>query len=129
MHPRSGRAFTCNIRHKWVSEHALQFLASPDRAKAEQRPGACLPRCAIEAIPAHMFEAFMLFAASAAAPQGLAQPSGREQGSCAILDNTYNAFVAVEESPDLREIVRPAIVTRIGDQPAIAAPSGADWIS
>ncbi|MGH6659513.1 MAG: hypothetical protein ACREBM_07680 [Sphingomicrobium sp.] len=76
-----------------------------------------------------MFEAFMLIAASAAAPQSLAEPPGRELAACAILENTYHAFVAVEESPGLRAIVRPAIVTTIGGQPAIVAPSGAAWIS
>ena len=88
-----------------------------------------MPRRAIGAIPLGMFEAFMLFAASAAAPQGLAEPSGREQAPCAILEITNNAFVAVEESPGLRKIVRPAIVIGTGDQPAVAAPSGVAWIS
>lgn len=87
-----------------------------------------------------MIETFMFIAAAAAAAPAASQPAGREQAPsvtvsetrpapCDILENTFNALVAVEESPGLREIVRPAIFTGTGKQRAIVAPPGAAWIS
>lgn len=83
-----------------------------------------------------MIETFMFLAAAAAVPQPgdqaqapSAAVSETRPAPCDVLADTFNAFVAVEESPGLREIVQPAIVSRAGKRPAIVGPSGAAWIS
>lgn len=88
-----------------------------------------------------MIEAFILLAAAAAAPQAATAPAGHAQGAgaaasetapaagSAILEMTYDAFVAVEESPGLAEIARPAIFIRTGKQRAIIGASAAIPIS
>ena len=87
-----------------------------------------------------MIETFIFLAASTAAPQVFPVPSGHgqspsvtvietHQAPCDVLESTFNAFVAVEESPDLREIVRPAIVVRAGEPKAMVDFSAAAWIS
>ena len=87
-----------------------------------------------------MIETFIFLAASTAAPQVFPLPSGHDQSPsvtaiethpapCDVLESTFNAFVAVEESPDLREIVRPAIVVRAGEQQALVDLSATAWIS
>lgn len=72
-----------------------------------------------------------IFWAAAGQAQVASAPAGEVRAAAdpAILENAYNAFVAVEESPSLREIVTPAIVTRIGHERAIVGARGAGPIS
>ena len=80
----------------------------------------------------------LIFLAAAAAPA----PSAPEPAGCgragietspavnpAIIEMTYDAFVAVEETPALSEIARPAIADAPARQPAFAVPAGTAWIS
>jgi len=80
----------------------------------------------------------LIFLAAAAAPA----PSAPETTGCAqtaietspavnpaIIEMTYNAFVAVEETPELTEILRSAVAVTPDSQPSIAFPTGTAWIS
>ena len=83
-----------------------------------------------------MFET-LIFLAATAAPAPSA-PAATDCGQAAVeaspaldpavIDMTYNAFVAVEETPELDQFVRPA-VGAAPDKPAIAFPTGTAWIS
>ena len=47
----------------------------------------------------------------------------------AIIEITYNAFVALEETPDVSDLARPAIASAPDEQSAFAVPGGTAWIS
>lgn len=84
-----------------------------------------------------MFETLILLAAAAASAPSAPEAAGCGQSATitspavnpAIIEMTYNAFVAVEETPELNEIVRPAIAGSPVKQPGIAVPVGTAWIS
>jgi len=68
-----------------------------------------------------VIEPLMLLAAAIAAPHGAPASEARPAPPSMILDYTYNAFVAVEESPALKDIVHPAIYVGPGSKrPGIA---------
>lgn len=82
-----------------------------------------------------MFETIIFLAAAVAPAPPATAPSGCGQAAVetspavnpAIIEMTYDAFVAVEETPGLSEISRPAVA----DAPAgmIEFPAGTAWIS
>lgn len=81
-----------------------------------------------------MFETLIFLAAAAAAPSasppagcGPAPVESSPAVNPAIIEMTYDAFVAVEETPGLSEISRPAVA----DAPAgmVEFPAGTAWIS
>ena len=45
-----------------------------------------------------------------------------------VTTDTYNAFVAVEETPAVAKLVRPAVLVRRGRDRAIACPPGTNPI-
>ncbi len=80
----------------------------------------------------------LIFLAAAATPA----PSASDAAACgqatietspavnpAVLEMTYNAFVAVEETPGLSALLRPAVRATQTRKPAIAFPTGTAWIS
>lgn len=84
-----------------------------------------------------MFETLVFLAAAAAgAAQSAPQADGCARSAVeaapavnpAIIEMTYDAFVATEETPDVRELARRAVgVGR--DKPSIGAAAGTAWIS
>ena len=68
-----------------------------------------------------LFEPLIAIAVSLAAQQGAPADEIRQAPPSMILDNTYNAFVAVEETPALKDMVHPAIYVR----PAHGRPGNA----
>ncbi len=81
-----------------------------------------------------MFETLIFLAAAAAqpAPQANGCASAANEAAPvvnpAIIEMTYDAFVATEETPHIRELVRRAVGAARSGQ-AIAAPAGTAWIS
>jgi hypothetical protein len=81
-----------------------------------------------------MFEPLILLAAAAGCPAESA-PAATDCGHAvravdpAIIEMTYDAFVAVEETPGLSEIIRSAVAATPDKQPAIAIAAGTRWIS
>ena len=59
-----------------------------------------------------LFEPLIVIAVSLAAQQGAPADEIRPAPPSMILDNSYNAFVAVEETPALKDMVQPAIYAR-----------------
>ena len=84
-----------------------------------------------------MFEALIFLAAAAAPAPSAPEPSNGGPDAIetapavnpAIIEMTYNAFVAVEETPVLDEIVRPAVAATPDKPRAIDLPAGTAWIS
>lgn len=84
-----------------------------------------------------MIETLMFLAAAATqAPSApdCAQAAGQAPGQGAaidpaIIEMTYNAFVAVEETPSPSELARPTILFAPNKQSALAGPGGTAWIS
>jgi hypothetical protein len=91
-------------------------------------PGAGCPT-----VGGMMFEPLILLAAAAC--PGQPAPAATDYGHAvravdpAIIEMTYDAFVAVEETPGLSEIIRSAVAATPDKQPAIAIPAGTGWIS
>lgn len=61
-----------------------------------------------------LFEPLIAIAVSLAAQQGAPADETRPAPPSMIIDNSYNAFVAVEESPALKDMVQHAIYARPG---------------
>ena len=84
-----------------------------------------------------MFESLIFLAAAASPAPSTPEASGCGQAAIesspavnpAIIEMTYNAFVAVEETPELDQFVRPAVGAAPDRQPALAIPTGTAWIS
>ena len=84
-----------------------------------------------------MFETLIFLSAAAAPVPSAPETTGCGQAAIAtspavnpaIIEMTYNAFVAVEETPELKAMVRPAVGASPDKQPAIAFPTGTGWIS
>ena len=84
-----------------------------------------------------MFETLIFLAAATTPAPSAPEPTSGGQAAIetapavnpAIVEMTYNAFVAVEETPVLHEIVRPAVAATPDKPPAIAFPAGTAWIS
>ena len=76
-----------------------------------------------------VIEPLMLLAAGIAASQGAPASEARPAPPSMILDYSYNAFVAVEESPALKDIVYPAIYTKPGGKRPGNARKGVSPIS
>jgi hypothetical protein len=75
-----------------------------------------------------MFETLILLAA-AATPAPAAPEMTSRAAKPAIIEMTYNAFVAVEETPELSEIVHSAVEATPDIKRAIDFPTGTAWIS
>lgn len=85
-----------------------------------------------------MFEALLYLAAAAAVPaQAAPQAPDCAESAATVppaldpgtIEMTYNAFVAIEETAPVGEMVRPAIGAAPVGQPAIGAATGTAWIS
>ena len=68
-----------------------------------------------------LFEPLIAIAVSLAAQQGAPAVETHPAPPSMILDNSYNAFVAVEETPALKDMIHSAIYARRANgRPAIA---------